>query len=170
MAYRIGGTTSHDVIDTLGGHKPNDGGRHAWLTQWISDTRYDVYYVKNAANCPAAPDPERPVCLASVTTDAYAANTLDYFGKAYATEITAWGYRYPATSAKAKYQVYIHDLGGANAVTWDPVLGPNGSSSTITIKAALTDEYLLGVVGHEYHHASQFMAMLDQPGNWSDAK
>lgn len=119
------------------------------LDKTVSDDHFEVHYTTTSGS----PD---------TTSDAYANKVLDYLSKAYDTEITSWGYKSGASQDKAKYQVFIQDLGGAYGNTRDFVVNTSTDPqavrtyTTIGIAPTLTDDsLLLGSLAHEYHHASQ---------------
>ena len=138
----------------------------AHLTKVKSDADFEVWYTDDSATYPS-----------DAVTEASAAKVLDYMAKSKTTEIDTWGYKKggtedaanPGTQA-AKYQVYIHDLGGAYGSTTDFVTNPPGSEtvpqtwSAIGIAPSVTpDDLLLDTSAHEYHHASQ-LAYMDITG------
>ncbi len=130
--------------------------RVAHLTEVISDAHFEVHYTTT----PTATYPNDHV------THTYAAKVLDYLGKSYDTEITSWGYKAGASKDKVKYQVFIHDLGGAFGNTRDFSINPDNSAgavrtfTTIGVAPNLADDsLLLSTIAHEYHHASQLAYM-----------
>jgi len=134
--------------------------RPAKLTIFIQNSEFEIWYTDDDITYPL-----------DAITDAQALLVLDYFTQVKSLHITQWGYTAPASPGNLRYEVWVSHLGTVSSgFTFDLEEAIPVNTSRIRVNSRLvrgaagqpidSDDYgdssrLIGLIGHEYHHATQ---------------